>query len=578
MTQTADRGPARPGADRAAEGHRRASLKRRSTATAPRSTTSRPPPRTRPGPRGPGPDRRRGDQQDLPLRRQGRADHLDRQRGAARRAAPRPLEPDRGQRDVFAKLAADDGSLSDLITNFNTTPARWRPSRPTSRPRSAAGADARAGPAVAAPPEQTLPPFRALRSRLEPGISELPATIRAGTPWLVQPRKLLQTGRARRHRQAAGLMRRPALAQDDPRVARRSSRSSAWSSRCVSHNLVPAGQHGRRRRRRRLSVPTGQPNYREFLYGAVQLAGESQGFDGNGPFVRVQAGGGPRRWSRCHNPGRPVTPKIDYGRTTSRRRSAPARCCRQAARRRSGRTSPATRERPRPERPAAAPGPPDPATRFHEARDPRTPARLHRDHRPGRPGARVDRRDPLPAAANFPSWIPVLGDDRFELKAEFPTAQAVTPARARRSTSPGSRSGRVGRQPRGRRAVVTMDIDPKYAQLIHPDASLLLRPRTGLQDMTIELDPGTEGQRGPGGLHDPARADRAERQPRPDPRLARRRHPRLPAAAAPGGRPGARRRQRPASSRPRCAASSRPPATSPRSTARSRSGARTCAA
>ena len=41
-------------------------------------------------------------------------------------------------------------------------------------------------------------------------------------------------------------------------------------------------------------------------------------------------------------------------------------------------------------------------------------------------------------------------------------------------------------------AVVTMDIDNKYAPLIHPDATLLLRPRTGLQDMTIEIDPGTD--------------------------------------------------------------------------------------
>ena len=41
-------------------------------------------------------------------------------------------------------------------------------------------------------------------------------------------------------------------------------------------------------------------------------------------------------------------------------------------------------------------------------------------------------------------------------------------------------------------AVVTMEVDPDFAQLIHPDASALLRPRTGLQDMTIELDAGTE--------------------------------------------------------------------------------------
>ena len=37
-----------------------------------------------------------------------------------------------------------------------------------------------------------------------------------------------------------------------------------------------------------------------------------------------------------------------------------------------------------------------------------------------------------------------------------------------------------------------MQVDPEFAQLIHPDASALLRPRTGLQDMTIELDAGTE--------------------------------------------------------------------------------------
>ena len=47
---------------------------------------------------------------------------------------------------------------------------------------------------------------------------------------------------------------------------------------------------------------TGQPNFREFFYGTVNLAGESQGFDGNGPFVRFQAGGGPDL-VRMANPG-----------------------------------------------------------------------------------------------------------------------------------------------------------------------------------------------------------------------------------------------------------------------------------
>ena len=39
-----------------------------------------------------------------------------------------------------------------------------------------------------------------------------------------------------------------------------------------------------------------------------------------------------------------------------------------------------------------------------------------------------------------------------------------------------------------------MQVENEYAELIHPDATLLLRPRTGLQDMTLELDPAREGE------------------------------------------------------------------------------------
>jgi phospholipid/cholesterol/gamma-HCH transport system substrate-binding protein len=97
-------------------------------------------------------------------------------------------------------------------------------------------------------------------------------------------------------------------------------------------------------------------------------------------------------------------------------------------------------------------------------------------------------------SANFPSWIPVLGSDTFELKAEFTTAQAVTPGQGQQITIAGIKVGTVsGVSLENGRAVVTMDIENKYAPLIHPDASLLLRPRTGLQDMTINIDTGTQG-------------------------------------------------------------------------------------
>src|SRR5207248_205258 len=44
-------------------------------------------------------------------------------------------------------------------------------------------------------------------------------------------------------------------------------------------------------------------------------------------------------------------------------------------------------------------------------------------------------------------------------------------------------------------AVVTLNIEPKYKKRlnIRSDATALLRPRTGLKDMFVELDPGSSG-------------------------------------------------------------------------------------
>jgi phospholipid/cholesterol/gamma-HCH transport system substrate-binding protein len=97
--------------------------------------------------------------------------------------------------------------------------------------------------------------------------------------------------------------------------------------------------------------------------------------------------------------------------------------------------------------------------------------------------------------ANFPSWLPIVGQSHFELKAEFSSAQAVTPGQGQTVDLSGVKIGSVqGVNLESGVAVVTMNVDPKYAPLIHTDASLLLRPRTGLQDMTIEIDPGQKGQ------------------------------------------------------------------------------------
>ena len=94
--------------------------------------------------------------------------------------------------------------------------------------------------------------------------------------------------------------------------------------------------------------------------------------------------------------------------------------------------------------------------------------------------------------ASLPSWVPVIGTDFFHLEADFSTAQAVTPGQGQSVDIAGIKVGEVsGVTLENGHAVVSMSIDNKYAPLIHDNASLLLRPKTGLNDMVVEVDPGT---------------------------------------------------------------------------------------
>jgi phospholipid/cholesterol/gamma-HCH transport system substrate-binding protein len=80
----------------------------------------------------------------------------------------------------------------------------------------------------------------------------------------------------------------------------------------------------------------------------------------------------------------------------------------------------------------------------------------------------------------------------FPIKAEFATAQAVTPGQGQTVRVSGVRVGDIAKvELKDGRAVVTMKLDPQYKGLVRTDATALLRPKTGLKDMFIELDPGT---------------------------------------------------------------------------------------
>jgi phospholipid/cholesterol/gamma-HCH transport system substrate-binding protein len=94
--------------------------------------------------------------------------------------------------------------------------------------------------------------------------------------------------------------------------------------------------------------------------------------------------------------------------------------------------------------------------------------------------------------ASLPSWLPLVGEEFEHISAEFSTAQAVTPGQGQSVDIAGIQIGKVTSVDlEDGHAVVGMDIVPEYMKLIHPNASFLLRPKTGLNDMIVEVEPGS---------------------------------------------------------------------------------------
>ena len=92
----------------------------------------------------------------------------------------------------------------------------------------------------------------------------------------------------------------------------------------------------------------------------------------------------------------------------------------------------------------------------------------------------------------LPAWVPVLGTEFYEVEAELSTAQAVVPGQGQTVNIAGVKVGEVGSvELEEGRAVVSMQIKDEYRP-IYRDATILLRPKTGLKDMFLSLDPGTE--------------------------------------------------------------------------------------
>ena len=91
----------------------------------------------------------------------------------------------------------------------------------------------------------------------------------------------------------------------------------------------------------------------------------------------------------------------------------------------------------------------------------------------------------------LPGWVPGIGTDFTEYKVQLATAQSVTPGQGQTVQIAGVDVGEMTKVDLvGGRAVVTVKVDPDHP--LYRDATANLRPKTGLNDMVLQVDPGTK--------------------------------------------------------------------------------------
>jgi len=93
--------------------------------------------------------------------------------------------------------------------------------------------------------------------------------------------------------------------------------------------------------------------------------------------------------------------------------------------------------------------------------------------------------------ANQRLRFPLVEEPFYTVKAELPDAQAVTPGQGQTVVIAGVRVGDIGSVDlEDGKAVVELQLEPKYKGMITDQATALLRAKTGTKDMFLEVDPG----------------------------------------------------------------------------------------
>jgi ABC-type transporter Mla subunit MlaD len=192
-----------------------------------------------------------------------------------------------GLNKTTGALATNEEQLKDLITNFNRFFAAFAAEEQNlSRSVRLLAPTIEHAHSSLTHLNDALPQLSGFAKDIVPGVKQTQPTIAAATPWLAQANKLFSQS------EAGGLLHelRPALAS--LATALDSSfdllTQTNLTSQCFHDVITPSSdtvlQDG--------SGTTGMPSWKEFWYTMVGFAGETQGFDGNGSYVRTATGGG----------------------------------------------------------------------------------------------------------------------------------------------------------------------------------------------------------------------------------------------------------------------------------------------
>jgi ABC-type transporter Mla subunit MlaD len=213
---------------------------------------------------------------------------------------------------TFGAFASREADLQGLIDNFNVfTGALAAQSTNLSTTVQLLAPTLKTARASFVSLNRTLPPLRTWAIQLTPAVAELPDLIDASKPWLAQVRPLLSG------KEGGGVAR--LLAESTPGLAGATQAGKAIAlpqlnrlSLCTTKVMVPTANQVIADR-----FSTGGPNYREFLYALANFAGAGGNFEGNGPFLRAQVGGGPVLVGEPNPRGNPGTlsDQINYAHT-----------------------------------------------------------------------------------------------------------------------------------------------------------------------------------------------------------------------------------------------------------------------